>query len=53
MGIKHRADNSFRKFRALSKLSIGGQVRCFEMPYISYPRPLASIKKWEKDQEEK
>ncbi len=41
MGIKHRADSGFRKFWSLSKLGIGGQVRSFEMPYVSYPRPLA------------
>jgi len=43
MGIKHRADSGFRKFRVLSKLCISGQVRCSEMPYVSYPGPLAVI----------
>jgi hypothetical protein len=42
MGIKHRADSGFRKFSALSKLCLGGQVKCSEMPYVSYPRPLAA-----------
>jgi hypothetical protein len=41
MGIKHRADSGFRKFRFLSKLGFGRTVKCFEMPYVSYPRPLA------------
>ncbi len=40
MGIKHRAVSSCRKFLVLRKLSIGGQVRSSEMPYVSYPRPL-------------
>ena len=40
MGIKHRAASGLRKFRALSKLGLGGQVRSFEMPYVSYPKPL-------------
>jgi thiol-disulfide isomerase/thioredoxin len=44
MVIKHRADSGFRKFSALSKLYLGGQVRSSEMPYVSYPRPLATIK---------
>jgi hypothetical protein len=44
MGIKHRADSGFRKFQVLSKLCLGGQVRSSEMPYVSYPRPLALIK---------
>ncbi len=39
MGIKHRAAFGFRKFSALSKLSFGRTVKCFEMPYVSYPRP--------------
>ena len=43
MGIKHRADGGFRKFLAHSKLSLGGQESRSEMPYISYPRPLAFI----------
>jgi hypothetical protein len=38
MGIKHRADSAFRKFRVHSKLGLGGQVRSFEMPYVSYPK---------------
>jgi hypothetical protein len=37
MGIKHRADNGFREFLALSKLGFGRTVKCFEMPYVSYP----------------
>ncbi len=43
MGIKHRADSDFRKFSALNKLRFGRTVKCFEMPYVSYPRPLAKI----------
>ncbi len=43
MGIKHRADSGFRKFSALSKLCLGGQVRSSEMPYVSYPKPLCGI----------
>ncbi len=43
MGIKHRADGDFRKFRVLSKLFLGGQVYSSEMPYVSYPLPLAVI----------
>lgn len=38
MGIKHRADSGFRKFSAFSKLSFGLTVKCFEKPYVSYPR---------------
>ncbi len=34
MGIKHRADSDFHKFRVLSKLSLGGRVRSSEMPYV-------------------
>jgi hypothetical protein len=46
MGIKHRADGGFRKFWALSKLSFGRIVKCFEMPYVSYPKPLpVSVKR--------
>jgi len=41
MGIKHRADSGFRKFRVLSKLGFGRTFKCFEMPYVSYPRTLA------------
>ncbi len=37
MGIKHRADSGFRKFSALNKVFLGGQVRSSEMPYVSYP----------------
>ena len=37
MGIKHRADSGFRKFRVVRKLCLGGQVSSFEMPYVSYP----------------
>ena len=50
MGIKHRADSGFRKFSILSKICLGGQVSSFEMPYVSYPRPLGIIKnkKWQK-----
>ena len=40
MGIKHRADGGFRKFRVLSKLSFRRTVKYCEMPYVSYPRPL-------------
>lgn len=36
MGIKHRADSGFRKFRVLSKVCLGGQVRSSEMPNASY-----------------
>ena len=42
MGIKHRADSGFRKFRVVRKLCLGGQVSSFEMPYVSYPN-LATI----------
>jgi hypothetical protein len=45
MGIKHRADSGFRRFSALSKVCFGRTVKSFEMPYVSYPRPLAVIKK--------
>lgn len=41
MGIKHRADSGFRKFRHFSKLCFGGQIHNFELPYVSYPGPLA------------
>jgi hypothetical protein len=44
MGIKHRADSDFCKFRFLSKLPLRGQVRSPEMPYVSYPRPLSTMK---------
>jgi hypothetical protein len=40
MGIKHRADSGFCKFSALSKLGFGRTNKCFEMPYVSYPRLL-------------
>ncbi len=43
MGIKHRAASGFRKFSALSKLGFGRTVKCFEMPYVSYPEPLMAI----------
>jgi len=43
MGIKHRADIGFRKFRASSKFCHGGQVNSSELPYVLYPRPLAFI----------
>lgn len=42
MGIKHRADSCLRDFRLFSKLSLGVHVRSCEMPYVSYPKPLAS-----------
>jgi hypothetical protein len=41
MGIKHRADSGFSKLASLSKLGFGRTDKCFEMPYVSYPRPLA------------
>lgn len=44
MGIKHRADSGFRKLSALIKLGFGRTVKCSEMPYVSYPRPLPIIK---------
>jgi len=37
MGIKHRADGGFRKFSALNQVRFGRTVKCFEMPYVSYP----------------
>lgn len=40
MGIKHRADSGFRKFRVHCKFIVGGQVRSSEMPYGSYPKSL-------------
>ena len=40
MGIKHRADSGFHKFQILSKLGYKQTVKCFEMPYVSYPKPL-------------
>ena len=42
MGIKHRADSGFRKFRVVRKLCLGGQVSSFEMPYVSYPNLVAN-----------
>lgn len=45
MGIKHRADSGFRKFRSLSKLGFGRTVKCFEMPYVSYPSRYMAFKK--------
>jgi hypothetical protein len=44
MGIKHRANSASRKYLALRKLCLGRQVRCSEMPYVSYPRPLCAIR---------
>ena len=44
MGIKHRADSGFRKFRFLSKVCLGGQLRSSEMPYVSYPERWHSLK---------
>lgn len=41
MVIKHWADSGFGKFLVLSKLGIGRTVKCFEIPYVSFPRPLA------------
>lgn len=41
MGIKHRADSGFRKFRTLIKVRFVRTVKYFEMPYVSYPRPLS------------
>ncbi|PKQ44877.1 hypothetical protein CSW08_11230 [Confluentibacter flavum] len=40
MGIKHRTDKGFRKFRFLRKLCLGVQACCSEMPYVSKPRTL-------------
>lgn len=45
MGIKHRADSGFRKFRTLIKVRFVRTVKYFEMPYVSYPRPLAASDK--------
>jgi|SaaInl47_10m_RNA_FD_contig_31_1395804_length_661_multi_2_in_0_out_0_2 hypothetical protein len=45
MGIKHRADSGFRKFRVVRKLCLGGQVSSFEMPYVSYPNLVCNLKK--------
>ena len=45
MGIKHRADSAFRKFSALIQVRFGRTVECFEMPYVSYPRPLPVMRK--------
>lgn len=42
MGIKHRADSGFRKFRTLIKVRFVRTVKYFEMPYVSYPRPLVA-----------
>ena len=44
MGIKHRADSGFRKFRVVRKLCLGGQVSSFEMPYVSYPNLVYHLK---------
>lgn len=43
MGVKHGADSGSRTFSALSQVSFGLTEKCFEMPYVSYPRPLAPI----------
>ena len=43
MGIKHRADSGFCKFSALSKLGFGRTNKCFEMPYVSYPRLVGNL----------
>lgn len=43
MGVKHRVANVFRKFSALDKLGFGRTVKCFEMLYVSYPRPSDSL----------
>jgi hypothetical protein len=43
MGIKHRADSGFCKFSALSKLGFGRTNKCFEMPYVSYPRLVLNL----------
>jgi len=43
MGIKHRAECGFRKFWVLCKVRLGRTVKCLEMPYVSYPRPLGYI----------
>jgi hypothetical protein len=37
MGVKHRPTVGFRKFSALGKFSLGGQVRSPKMPYVSCP----------------
>ena len=37
MGIKHRAASGFLKFSALSKFGLVRTIKCFEMPYVSYP----------------
>jgi hypothetical protein len=44
MGIKHRTDSGFRKFRDHSKLSVCGQLRSSEMPNVSYPRSSDCLK---------
>jgi len=49
MGIKHRADSGFRKFRVVRKLCLGGQVSSFEMPYVSYPNLGGNLKMTIKD----
>lgn len=43
MGVKHRADSGFRKFRVLIKRGPSGQVNSSEMHYVSYQRPLYTI----------
>jgi hypothetical protein len=45
MGIKHRAYSGFRKFSALIKVRLGRTVKCSEMPYVSYPKPLCATLK--------
>jgi hypothetical protein len=45
MGIKHRAVSACSKFLVLSKLSIGGQVRSSDMPYVLYPNRYGQGKK--------
>ena len=45
MGIKHRADSGFRKFSALSQVRFRRTVKCFVMPYVSYPKPLCAMRK--------
>ncbi len=38
----HVVDGGFRKFSVPIKIGLDGQVRNFEMPYVSYPRQLKS-----------
>ncbi len=37
MGIKHRAESGFCKFRVPSKLCLGEQILISYMPYVLYP----------------